>query len=171
MIRAQSGGAVRAGVRRAALMARRAVLGTRRLYWYDAANFGDRVGPFLFRQITGLEPVLTLPAQTPWNAVYVTVGSVAHEIRANTIVWGTGIIERRTRFPRPLMTTAVRGPLTRGRFLELGHPCPEVFGDPALLLPQFLPAAGVIDYEVGVVPHYVDHDACGRAAATGSRCR
>jgi pyruvyltransferase len=37
-----------------------------------------------------------------------------------------------------------------------GVECPEVYGDPALLLPRFLPTPHAPRYDVGVVPHYID---------------
>jgi len=56
---------------------------------------------------------------------------------------------------------AVRGPLTRARLLALGLDCPEVYGDPAILLPRY---HRVMDlpkkHEIGLVAHYTDLEWC-----------
>jgi hypothetical protein len=51
---------------------------------------------------------------------------------------------------------AVRGPLTRLRALECGASCPEIYGDPALLLPRFYSPRAAARVRLGVVPHYFD---------------
>lgn len=66
-------------------------------------------------------------------------------------------MSRDATFPMPWRTLAVRGPYTRKRFMELGYPCPEVYGDPAILLPRVYqpPRSGTV-HELGIIPHYVD---------------
>src|SRR5699024_370867 len=56
-----------------------------------------------------------------------------------------------------------RGPLSRARCLELGYDCPDVFGDPAILLPRYLLGNGANPaYKIGVIPHYVNMDEARR---------
>jgi hypothetical protein len=51
----------------------------------------------------------------------------------------------------------VRGPLTREAALRSGAVCPPVYGDPALLVPRFLPCAGGSrGGPVALVPHFSD---------------
>ena len=42
--------------------------------------------------------------------------------------------------------------------LELGYDCPEIYGDPAVLLPDFYNPEVPKQYKFGVVPHYCNFD-------------
>ena len=85
------------------------------------------------------------------------VGSILYASSKNAIVWGAGIISRYQNIKKPKSVLAVRGPLTRARFLELGYECPEIYGDPALLLPRFYKPKSDKKYELGIIPHYIDY--------------
>ncbi len=75
-----------------------------------------------------------------------TIGSGGLESFADATMWGTGIIYdglNGSRWwekywdanHRKLDIRAVRGPLSRQIFLRLGHKCPEIYGDPGILMP------------------------------------
>tara|TARA_B110000503_G_C7044705_1_gene369736 strand:- start:373 stop:894 length:522 start_codon:yes stop_codon:yes gene_type:complete len=51
---------------------------------------------------------------------------------------------------------AVRGPKTRAKLLEQGVDCPEIYGDPALLMPRYYQPKKGKRYPCGVLAHYVD---------------
>lgn len=51
---------------------------------------------------------------------------------------------------------AVRGPLTRARAIECGAKCPEIYGDPALLLPRLYSPAHRERRGIGVAAHFSD---------------
>lgn len=125
-------------------------------YWRKnatTANFGDYVGPYLFWKITGNRPRQRQPHRAHW----VTVGSLLspQHINAESRVWGSGILKARARFPRPSSIAAVRGPYSRQRCLAQGYSCPEVYGDPALLLPRvYRPRPQRMRYDVGIVLHH-----------------
>lgn len=130
--------------------------GKRNLFWWQGPpyNAGDWVGPFLFKAITGQEPRHRTPSNRSTSTVFLTVGSLTRWICEDSIVWGSGLLDRDETFWQPYETYAVRGPYTRERFLELGYPCPPVFGDPAILLPRFYHPTSAIRYRIGIVPHY-----------------
>ena len=62
-------------------------------------------------------------------------------INAGAEIWGSGMhdVEDRPVSCRNVRIHSVRGPLSRARWLELGVACPEVYGDPALLMPLLYP--------------------------------
>jgi pyruvyltransferase len=129
------------------------------VFWsvYYPPNFGDLVGPYLYQRLTGENAIFRVPDGLSRRSVYVTAGSIMTLVEGNAIVWGSGIMSRSATFPAPWRTLAVRGPRTRDRFRELGYPCPDVFGDPAILLPRvYQPPRRDLTHQVGVIPHYHD---------------
>ncbi len=136
---------------------------SRNLFWWHGnsqiQNFGDWIGPLLFEAITGKTPIYcpTRKLQA-FSTTFYTVGSVLGTIKEpdRAIVWGSGIIHRDTSFKRPKEIHAVRGPISRERCRELGFSCPDVYGDPALLLPRYLERTKPEKkYAIGIIPHFV----------------
>ena len=133
----------------------------RRLYWsfYEPRNFGDWIGPYLFYKITGKQPFFQKPSKG--IPTILTAGSIMRWIKApnSAVVWGSGIISREDEFERPKEILAVRGPLTQQRCQQLDYSCPEVYGDPGILLPRvFQPVATHEEMRLGVIPHYAEQD-------------
>ncbi|WP_172975597.1 polysaccharide pyruvyl transferase family protein [Roseivivax sp. THAF40] len=128
--------------------------------WSKTVNFGDWVGPYLYVQRTGRLPVFCNTLENGSHPVNFTVGSILHKVQHDNqaIVWGSGVMQRDARFARPRDIRAVRGPLTRARCLELGYDCPDVFGDPAILLPDHIAMSAPATGKVGLIPH-LDHHA------------
>jgi hypothetical protein len=128
----------------------------------EGPNFGDLIGPYLYKKITGKDPVFKRASNRAIrNTVYSTVGSIMYWCRDNSIIWGSGIVRKDENFPKPHSVHSVRGPLTRNRFLELGYPCPEVYGDPGLLMPlHYSPKTTTKEFKLGIIPHYVDQKRC-----------
>lgn len=133
-------------------------------------NWGDDINLFFLKHISKdcLLPVgaFAYPANEikfyglEDYPVISAIGSVLHLIdNPNTIVWGSGLLNE-TMLPSvvPKQILAVRGPLTRQVLLSNGFDCPEVYGDPALLLPYYYkPKQFRKKYKLGIIPHYVDH--------------
>lgn len=135
--------------------------GDRFLYWsvYDPFNFGDWIGPFLYKKISGKDAWFGLPSSYGRNTVFMSAGSILYLARENCVVWGSGILTRKTSFPRPWNILAVRGPYSRERCKELGYSCPEIYGDPGILLPRFydpIVSSNSIKSELGIIPHFRD---------------
>lgn len=89
---------------------------------------------------------------------FVGIGSIMSSVRPNDIVWGTGIIrENQNLSPaHGAKFLAVRGKKTHRQLRRAGIKCPEVYGDPALLLPLIYNPEIEPIYEVGYIPHYID---------------
>lgn len=133
-----------------------------RLMWWcntDPPNFGDWVGPEIFRWRRGKWPKLAPPYLRPNRAaIHFTAGSILRACRTPdmAVVWGTGIMHRNDSFAAPREIRAVRGPLTAARCRALGHDCPDVFGDPGIVLPHFLEVTQGAAFRLGVIAHYAD---------------
>lgn len=71
------------------------------------------------------------------------VGSILHFARDGDIIWGTGIngkVDLNLHRFKNLDVRAVRGPLTRDLLIRTFHiACPEVYGDPGLLMSLLFP--------------------------------
>lgn len=88
----------------------------------------------------------------------VGIGSIISCVRPNDIVWGAGIMRDRTKLEHTQYATflAVRGKKTRDLLIKAGAQVPEVYGDPAILLPlMYKPDVKEI-HKVGYIPHYID---------------
>jgi len=98
-----------------------------------------------------------------WNfikspVIILSIGSVLQWSRfKNFTVWGSGIIFSDAKFSNGNFT-AVRGPYTQKRLLELGYDSPDVVGDPALLLPLIYTPKKQEQYDIGIIPHYEHYD-------------
>src|SRR5262249_1403641 len=118
------------------------------------ANFGDALTPWLIRRIAGRHPIFVRP-EDPRPKFFVVGSVIAYATRACT-VWGAGIMDSSDPISPAARLLAVRGPLTRARAIARGVECPEIYGDPALLLPRFYqPAAGERS-RGGLVGHFSD---------------
>lgn len=95
-----------------------------------------------------------------------TVGSGGIRGFQNATMWGTGIMYDELHGGwwekyldanhRKLDIRAVRGPLSREIFLKLGHDCPEVYGDPGILMPLiYQPQPILPKQDYCIIPQYV----------------
>lgn len=129
-------------------------------YSANNINFGDQLSRYLIEKITGK---YTSPAKSSDNGKLVAIGSLltSRVLLSKSIIWGTGTLTKAsiTKWPKsifpinrcakdigrfifnytkqPCSIKAVRGPLTRKQIKSFGYDCPEIYGDPAILLPQF----------------------------------
>src|SRR5262249_55984021 len=109
------------------------------------------------------------------------IGSILHFAQDDAVIWGAGvngkIADERHRFTR-LDVRAVRGPETRAFLAARGVTAPEVYGDPALLLPRVAPgrfeatrARGpVFVPNLHDVPLMLSQELCGLPFVTPTQC-
>lgn len=137
------------------------------LYWCslnrkdNKENYGDILGPFIVSKFSRKKivkiPYLNSRKYKFLYKQYFTVGSIIKRVTTNSIVWGSGIINTNEQIKKATFLS-VRGPRTRKRLLDLGYSVPEKYGDPALLLPKFIPNKKNKKYDLGIIPHFVDYE-------------
>lgn len=115
------------------------------VYYFYSHSFGDAMLPELLRRMV-YKPIRAINGYREERVAGVhllAVGSIFHHAMSGDAIWGTGINPvRQKRLPPGFKVDirAVRGPLTRAFVVdELGLDCPEIYGDPAQLLPKYFP--------------------------------
>lgn len=145
-----------------------------REFEHGVGNYGDMLSPYIVARISGrVCDLYDLTCKRRWwsqRAHLMAIGSILRHCGPKSSVWGTGILHRADKFPNARFH-AVRGPETLKRVRALGYDCPDVFGDPALLLPFFLDPVVEKTERMGIVPHFMDHDLVSAGAAGRDRVR
>jgi pyruvyltransferase len=123
-------------------------------FWSKSKNWGDALSPYLVGRISGKTVRYD---ENPYCWKNFVIGSILDRADNYSIIWGSGMISPDA-LPRqkPYAIHAVRGPLTRERLVSAGAQCPEVYGDPALLLPRFFNPVSQKKWKIGVIPHNYD---------------
>ncbi|WP_372793012.1 polysaccharide pyruvyl transferase family protein [Lutibacter sp.] len=123
-------------------------------------NLGDILSPIIANYFGSKKIKRISKRSSKNNEHYFMIGSIIERCNKNSIIWGSGLMYANSilkEFPKKIL--AVRGPLTRSRLIELGIPCPEVYGDPALLLPEVYPNTNpLVKYKLGIIPHFRDKE-------------
>ncbi len=122
-------------------------------------NYGDILSRYIVERLSGA-PVVFFNALKQRKSLFkkkylMAIGSILAHAQNKAHIWGSGIITREDQIAGATFY-AVRGPLSRKRILELGHHCPAVYGDPAILWPLYYNPAVNKKYKIGIIPHYVD---------------
>ena len=120
-------------------------------------NFGDSaINSYLAKRITGKSPKLMSISQKVSKENYLLSGSILGSANNHSIIWGAGFLDKTDLLrANPKGIHAVRGKLTRQKLITQGIECPEVYGDPALLMPRFyLPLKLNKTDKIGLIPHY-----------------
>lgn len=120
-------------------------------------NFGDILTPYIYKKLTGKELKYTHHSVLKRRDL-LCVGSIIKFAKDNVNVWGSGIMSIEHEVNPRANYLAVRGPITRDKIIAAGGKCPEVYGDPALLLPMFYNPKPKKQYNYGIIPHYVDYE-------------
>jgi pyruvyltransferase len=125
-------------------------------WWFnnEGENFGDAICPWILEKMTKQEIV-----RSEDEGSLASIGSILmYGYSSPKVIWGSGAIS--DYHSSPMLSRhkilAVRGPKSRDRLLEEGFACPEVYGDPSLLLPYLVDGDVEKEYEVSYLPHWVD---------------
>lgn len=116
-------------------------------------NFGDDINFSFLKCLTGYTHKLN---KNNLNTNFSVIGSILTNslINNKTQVWGSGLIRKETIKIKPEKIYAVRGPKTREILLKSNIECPEIYGDPALLLPYYYRPYLPKKYKLGIIPHH-----------------
>ena len=112
------------------------------MFWWKSSvgkNFGDELSPVIIERILGRKIRHKSHKSSEKNLM--ALGSVLHFAKNGDVIWGSGFREDpslENRFQN-LDVRAVRGPRTREFLLNMGIDCPEIYGDPAILMGQLFP--------------------------------
>jgi hypothetical protein len=127
-----------------------------RVWWSKSpapGNFGDILTPLIFQHY-GID----CEWATRNNAEAISTGSIIRFARPDMQVLGSGAISHNDEIEPRASYKWVRGPLTAELVRKSGAYCPEIYGDPAMLLPRIFKQNIKPDIEVGIFAHYVDLD-------------
>jgi pyruvyltransferase len=122
--------------------------------WCLSPNFGDQLTPYIIEKYTGQKP-FWLDLKNGELKI-VAVGSIMNWCDPSCVVWGAGLSGIDQGICRDVIVRAVRGPLTRQVAVKNHVECPEVYGDPALVLPRIYKPKQVERKGLGIIPHYAE---------------
>ena len=125
-------------------------------------NWGDDINFYIIPILTG-KKVFNYSSMYRWILAsdennYTCIGSLIDMFSdTKTIVWGSGILRGNEPLKDiPEKVLAVRGPKSRKYLIDKGISCPEIYGDPALLLPLIYKPSIQKKYKLGVIPNLAD---------------
>lgn len=132
-----------------------------------SANLGDALSPVI---VAGLSGRRVRHAHFDEDVERIAaLGTIGQDLHGGILhLWGTGAQRRlwpvdgegRPRHPGGIFHVhATRGPLTRAVLRDAGIEAPEVYGDPALLLPRLFPMTPEPVHDLGIIPHVSELDA------------
>ena len=126
-------------------------------------NLGDFLGNVIVNWMLAKKG-LSLDDYVLQKQHLLTVGSGAVKSYQNMTMWGAGVERELPQMVRrffqkswfrKLDIRAVRGPMSRDYLMKLGHKCPEVYGDPAILMPLIYTGQGEKKYDFSIIPQLV----------------
>ena len=125
-------------------------------------NWGDDINYWFLHELTD-KKIFNYSDLITWmlpkdESNIMAIGSIIESLcQSNSLIWGSGAMNGQDALrSKPKTVLAVRGPLTRDLLLSKGIDCPQVYGDPALLLALYYHPKVKKKYKIGIIPHYVD---------------
>lgn len=132
------------------------------IYFEDQSfhgNFGDELSKYITLNLMDTNQYRLLCNEKNKTTNIVCIGSYIHRAVDDCFIYGSGVrtLENKEKGHtyKNLKVCAVRGPLTREFLIKKKIQVPEIYGDPALLLPKFYEPK-IKDHlkeKIGLVPH------------------
>lgn len=151
------------------------------IYW-NSENFGDYLNKFLIEKLSGTKTQhkewdtyyknsfrLLISALYrskysfirkiifKWQTTYICIGSIISWSNKKSKIWGAGFMNYDETFNGGHIF-AVRGQFTAQKLRDIGVNVPNVFGDPALILPLIIEKKYVTKYKLAIIPHWKETD-------------
>lgn len=112
-------------------------------------NFGDILSPWMVEWVSGMVPKFGARGTS-----LLAIGSIIKFATDKSMVWGSGTPRRGDELAAGAKYLAVRGPITREEVLASGGYAPQIYGDAALLLPDYVQGnTGPKTHKLGVIRH------------------
>ena len=131
-----------------------------RLMGKSKENYGDLLSKYIVESLSEKDVKWIQPKKRTWferdRTNYFVCGSILSHVTKKSVVWGSGIIDEEHDVVN-CDFKAVRGPRTRSFLESKGYTCPEVYGDPALILPILYYPKFEKKFKLGIIPHYNDY--------------
>ena len=125
-------------------------------YWDGKPNLGDAISPVITDYMLK-EKNLSLEKSVDKTKHLYVVGSIITAGLQDCTVWGSGVLYTTLGYRlknRDLDIRSVRGPLTRMVLMEYGYSVPEIYGDPAIIMPEIYDNKDIKkEYKYGLVMH------------------
>lgn len=128
-------------------------------------NWGDDLNYYFLQELTG-RPVVMYHNFKLANLLcmknYLCIGTMIdakNVVNSKSIIWGSGVSGLERSFVHPDHIISVRGPRTKDFCNRYGVKCPDVYGDPALLLSLlYQPRRWKLTphYRIGLIPNIAD---------------
>ena len=130
-------------------------------------NLGDELGKIVIDWMLEKRENLSRDMWVKKKKFLLSIGSgILYYGYQDVTYWGTGVLcdintqpwykfILNSKLYRKLDFRAVRGPLSRDVVLKLGHKCPEIYGDPAILMPLIYKPTVSKEHDYAIIPQYV----------------
>ena len=119
-------------------------------------NLGDYLSLVIVQYLLS-DKGLELNQQTKKTSYLYAIGSIVGFGYQDAVIWGSGLLNSKNVLRclrQKLDIRAVRGPCTRTLLLRYGIKCPEIYGDPACLLPLYYYPKVKKKYQYSLILHH-----------------
>ena len=111
-------------------------------YWDESNNLGDTLSPVVVNYMLDLRDTKLNTTIDGKKHLY-AIGSILTAGIQDATVWGSGVLNAKLTYRlerRKLDIRAVLGPITRAILIDYGYSVPEIYGDPAIIMPEIYKA-------------------------------
>ncbi len=130
-------------------------------YWDFEDNLGDFLAPVIVEWMLA-QKGMNLQTICAGKKHLMAVGSILGLGRFDAVVWGSGVnsfenaahVTEQKKY-RKYDVRALRGPVSRQVMTANGYDCPELYGDPAILMPLIYPGERKKGKDYVVIEHYL----------------